>query len=365
LSPPTISVVAALPAGGNISSLAQLVDQALAGRDYELVVVCRGDPAETGSGHNTPSANRPIKLVTRDGGTASGMRAGLNQATGDILGVVAEGWAPALKGMPLLLAALEKGADIAVASGCAAGSSSHNRRRSGAAMRRGLTMLSRLLLPSVKKVRDPLSGFFVARREVIASANPDRAGDWVLLSTLAGTGDWQVAEVPFPIQETEAAASCGLSGHLGLVGRLLVLATGEREIRRFVQFALVGGTGIGANMGTFWAMTRVADLPDLAALVIGYIAATLWNFVLNDLWTFRDRRVGEAGATLVRCLKFSLVSGGAITIYYAIYTPLTRYLDLYDLAALAIAIGVGLVWNFGMNVMWTWRKTTSPRLSGH
>jgi putative flippase GtrA len=50
------------------------------------------------------------------------------------------------------------------------------------------------------------------------------------------------------------------------------------------------------------------------------------------------------------------VSGVAIGIYYAIYTPLTRYLDVYDLLALGTAIIVGMLWNFSVNFLWTWRK---------
>jgi len=109
-------------------------------------------------------------------------------------------------------------------------------------------------------------------------------------------------------------------------------------------------------MGTFWLLTRIAHCPDLVAVVIGYIAATLSNFTLNDLWTFRDRRTKGVEATMTRLARFCVVSGVAIGIYYAIYTPLTRYLDVYDLLALGTAIIVGMLWNFSVNFLWTWRK---------
>jgi len=147
-----------------------------------------------------------------------------------------------------------------------------------------------------------------------------------------------------------------LKGRLSSLGQSFRLLTRQREFWRFIQFAMVGLSGVGVNMGTFWLLTRPGHLSDLIALTIAYITATLSNFILNDIWTFRDRRVGKAKATAIRGLKFGLVSGGAIAIYYAVYTPLTRYLDLYDLAALAIAIGIGLVWNFSINVLWTWKK---------
>ena len=142
----------------------------------------------------------------------------------------------------------------------------------------------------------------------------------------------------------------------GPLSRLLVLVTSPIGIGRFVRFALVGLSGTGVNMGTFWLLTRVAHVPDLAAIVAGYVAATLSNFVLNDVWTFRDRRTKGAEATMTRLARFCVVSGVAIGIYYAIYIPLTRNLEVYDLLALGTAIVVGMLWNFSVNFLWTWRK---------
>jgi dolichol-phosphate mannosyltransferase len=141
-----------------------------------------------------------------------------------------------------------------------------------------------------------------------------------------------------------------------LLPRFLALVIRPTGLGRFVRFGLVGLSGTGVNMGTFWLLTRIAHCPDLVAIVFGYIAATLSNFVLNDLWTFKDRRTKGAEATMTRLARFCVVSIVAIGIYYAIYTPLTRYLDVYDLLALGTAIIVGMLWNFSVNFLWTWRK---------
>lgn len=142
-------------------------------------------------------------------------------------------------------------------------------------------------------------------------------------------------------------------------GHILTKATTSRELRRFIQFGLVGLSGMGVNLGTFWLLWHVAGIDDRVSLVFAYAAATLSNFILNDFWTFRDRRLGGLVPFLGRAPKFALVSAVAIGIYYAIYLPLTRYLEVYELLALAAAIGVGLAWNFTANVLWTW-KNRSP-----
>ncbi|HJX69974.1 MAG TPA: GtrA family protein, partial [Dehalococcoidia bacterium] len=225
------------------------------------------------------------------------------------------------------------------------------------AISRGITMLARLVLSSLRKVRDPLSSLFLLKREVIEGVVL-KPGNKILLQVLAGERGSDVREVPY-IEGRWGKSALSLQEQLNCLKNILLLATEERELRRFVQFCLVGASGVGVNMGVFWLLTRVAGLSkpyDLAALILGIGAATLSNFILNEIWTFRDRRVGGITAAFWRTQKFTLVSIGAITLYYAVYTPLTRFTEIYDLVALAIAIGVGLVWNFSLNVLWTWRK---------
>jgi len=164
-------------------------------------------------------------------------------------------------------------------------------------------------------------------------------------------------EVPYIEERMREKDNLSLRKRFSYVEHVFSLALKQRELRRFIQFCFVGLTGVGVNFGTFWLLTRGAGLWDLAAVILGWATATLSNFILNDIWTFRDRRVRAAKAILLRAVKFFLVSLGAIGVYYAVYTPLTRFLGVYDLVAYAIAIGIGLVWNFSMSVLWTWRKS--------
>lgn len=141
--------------------------------------------------------------------------------------------------------------------------------------------------------------------------------------------------------------------------RILIPAINDGRPRQFVQFCLVGLSGVGVNMGVFWFFTRIVGLTkpyDLVALILGIVASIFSNFILNDIWTFRDRKREGIKAALLRALKFNLVSAGALVIYYAIYTPLTRFTEIYDMLALLIAIGVGTIWNFSLSILWTWQK---------
>lgn len=124
---------------------------------------------------------------------------------------------------------------------------------------------------------------------------------------------------------------------------------------RLARFAVVGLVGVGVNEGSFWLFNDLAGMADLGALAIASILSIINNFVWNDIWTFRDKRAGTGRSVQVRGLKFAIVSAVAIGIYYAVYTPLTRILGMNEYVALAVAIGVGMVWNFSVNMLWTWR----------
>jgi dolichol-phosphate mannosyltransferase len=132
--------------------------------------------------------------------------------------------------------------------------------------------------------------------------------------------------------------------------------TNTTGLGRFIRFGLVGLSGVFVDMPIFWALTSVAHVPDLIAILPAYAAATIWNFTFNDMWTFRDRREKTLRATLIRAGKFGLVSLLPLAYRVATYWPLTRVSGQTKLLAYAIAIVVGMLWNFGVNFLWTWRK---------
>ncbi len=148
-----------------------------------------------------------------------------------------------------------------------------------------------------------------------------------------------------------------------LLARLLGLVTKPTGFGRFIRFGLVGLSGVFVDMPIFWALTSVAHVRDLVAILPAYAAATLWNFTFNDMWTFRDRGEKTPRAKLIRFGKFGLVSLLPLAYRLATYYPLTRVSDVKKLLAYAIAIIVGMAWNFGVNYLWTWRKRSQEAQS--
>lgn len=141
-----------------------------------------------------------------------------------------------------------------------------------------------------------------------------------------------------------------------MISRVIAALTGPTGPGRFIRFALVGLSGVFVDMPIFWLLVNVAHINDLVSILPAYAAATVWNFTLNDRWTFRDRREGSARSALHRFAKYLIVSLPPLAYRMATYYPLTRVSNQTKLTAYIIAIVVGMAWNFGVNFLWTWRK---------
>jgi putative flippase GtrA len=78
---------------------------------------------------------------------------------------------------------------------------------------------------------------------------------------------------------------------------------------RVFKFMIVGGLGTLINEGVFVLTTH--EMPIFFSLGLAIELSLLFNFILNDVWTFRDRR---AGSFVRRLVKFhvSSFSGGIV-----------------------------------------------------
>ncbi|MDH4358406.1 MAG: glycosyltransferase family 2 protein [Candidatus Berkelbacteria bacterium] len=66
-------------------------------------------------------------------------------------------------------------------------------------------------------------------------------------------------------------------------------STNPRVARELIQFFIVATGGLIINSLVFYLITAQVGWRDIFGLVIATAAATLWNFVLNKKWTFKNR----------------------------------------------------------------------------
>jgi dolichol-phosphate mannosyltransferase len=128
---------------------------------------------------------------------------------------------------------------------------------------------------------------------------------------------------------------------------------------RILRFGLVGGSGVAVNMGVLALLVSMAGWPLLFAAPVATETAILNNFLLNDNWTFRDRRSGVGW--LHRAWRYNSITLGGLLLSVTVLAALVHYAGLHYLIANLVAIGVGAGWNYSMNFWLTWFDR--PRLS--
>lgn len=141
------------------------------------------------------------------------------------------------------------------------------------------------------------------------------------------------------------------------------LVTGES--RRFLKFCVVGASGIPVNLLFAWLGSQVL-FGSLALLwrnalasLLGIVVSVFTNFVLDDVWTWGDRRKGRF---VGRMARFYLVSSLACGIQWAVAVALsTLVLHLRLELAQLVGIALGTAANFLLNHLWTYRaRSPSP-----
>ena len=69
-------------------------------------------------------------------------------------------------------------------------------------------------------------------------------------------------------------------------------------LSRILKFVTVGGLGTLVNEGVFTLTTH--NIPVFFSLGLAIELSIIFNFILNDIWTFKDRRVGSFIKRLVK-----------------------------------------------------------------
>jgi dolichol-phosphate mannosyltransferase len=206
-------------------------------------------------------------------------------------------------------------------------------------------------------ISDPMSGFFVLNRNTLMAAIPKLSGvGFKILLDIVSSAPTpvRIAEIPYRFRVREAGES--KIGALVAIEYLALLA--DKTVGRFLplrllSFLAVGGMGVGVHLAILGTSLSLG-LAFLAAEILAVFAAMTFNFFLNNIFTYRDRRL--TGWKLVRgLLSFYAICtvGGVANI--GIGTWVNAQDSRWWLAGMA-GVVVGAVWNFAAASFVTWRK---------
>jgi putative flippase GtrA len=195
----------------------------------------------------------------------------------------------------MLAEAARSEADLVVASRRCPHGDAVTLKRTRSLVSRSTTLLARALFGRrLSAVSDPMSGFFLVRREAVDVAELRPDGFKILLDILVRTPGLKVTEVPFHFGERHAGHSKASVGEGMRFLRLLwKLRVGDLAAR-FARFGLVGVTGLLVNSLALFAFVEGAGLHYLAAAILATQVSTLWNFAGTEFWVFRGRTLSRS-----------------------------------------------------------------------
>src|ERR1041384_2053426 len=278
---------------GNVDALETKLGAALAGVDYEVVVVDDSNDAVTRPTLRAAAARnhhwRVIEREQRDQtGLASAVVAGIEAARGLAVCVMDGDLQHPPEIVPQLLATIESGADLAVASRYMPGGS-----RAGldgtvrTLVSRGCTWLAQAVFPEARRTSDPLTGFFCCRRTSIKGLELKPRGFKILLELLVCTPGLRVQDVPF-VFASRLAGESKASTRQGVLflGHLLSLFAYVPNSARPLKFAIVTTTALGVFAGLLFARC-VAGRPGVVAWAAATAASAVCTLTLFQLAPFR------------------------------------------------------------------------------
>jgi dolichol-phosphate mannosyltransferase len=190
---------------GSVPKLAERLGAALAGREWELVIVDDGSPDGTADIAAALAPRIPVKVVRRAGkaGLASAVVAGFAAATGDVLVVMDADLSHPPELVPALADALERGADLAVGSRYVKGGGVEDWPLKRRVVSRVACLMGNALVP----VRDSTSGFFALKRSVIDGVKLNPIGFKIGFEVIARGRYTSAVEVPYTFRDRELGAS--------------------------------------------------------------------------------------------------------------------------------------------------------------
>ena len=183
----------------NITPLVERLHKTLAELKHEIVFVDDNSKDGTIELARSLGEKYPVKIIVRtaERGLATAVVEGFKHASDEIFVVMDADLQHPPEFVPSLLQAIEQGADIAVSSRYVGGGGTKDWSMRRKIISRAAIMISHILLPRSRKVKDITTGFFALKREVVQGARLQPLG-WKILLELIYEGKYKsVVEVPF------------------------------------------------------------------------------------------------------------------------------------------------------------------------
>lgn len=357
---PTLSIIVpTYQEAGNLLPLLRKLNAALGETDWEVIFADDDSPDGTHSlAKNLSLDDRRIRCLRRVGrrGLAGACIDGILSSSAPFVAVMDGDMQHDENVLARMLRRLQDGeGDIAIGTRYSGGGSAAAFSKHRAFLSRTANSLTQKLLGV--RISDPMSGFFMIRRDAFEAFAPklSHEGFKILLDLLATAGSaLRVVEEPYEFRSREIGESkFSLRTGLEFLGLILSRWSGGLIEPRFAPYAFVGTIGLVVHFTVLRVLLAICGFE--RGQIIATFAAMITNFAINNRLTYRDMQL-HGFAALRGAVVFCLIGTTGFIANIGIATLLYGADHTWWLAGAAGAL-IGAVWNFSMSNRLVWRRT--------
>jgi dolichol-phosphate mannosyltransferase len=218
------------------------------------------------------------------------------------------------------------------------------------------TKISRLVCRY--EVTDAMSGFFLLDAAFFRRVAPRLSGTGfkILVDLLATSREpIRIGEEPYEFRKRHWGESkLDTRVEAEYLYLLLDKTLGRVLPTRFALFALVGSIGLIFHLGILTLLYHRTKIGFVESQATATFFAMTLNFLLNNVLTFRDKRL-RGWHILTGLLTFCAACAAGALINLSVADFLFRSHIVWWFAAIC-GVAVSSVWNYGVNTVFTWRR---------
>jgi len=315
-------------------------------------------------------ANYTIEVIHRKAkdGLGSAILNGIQHAKGDTIVVMDSDFSHPPQIIPKLIDSIKKYQfDIAVASRYIKGGNIQGWSLKRKIMSKFATLIAKKGLGITTK--DPMSGFFAFKKNILNGLNIDAIGYKILLEILVKTKNVTITEIPYTFQDRELGFSkLNLKIILDYYKSVWKLyrygkplekqekRSSVKFLSKAARFYTVGASGFVVNyLISLLFAGGISDMWYLHATIIGISVSITTNFILNKAWTFSDRDF-RIKKTLTQYGKFAMFSSLGALVQLGMVYFLVDSIEISYPLALILAVMTAAFGNFVFNKKWTFKE---------
>ncbi len=344
----------------NVAELVRRLNDCFAGGvSWEVIFVDDDSPDGTaGAARRLAKRDNRVRCIQRIGrrGLSSAGIEGMLSSSAPYLAVIDGDLQHDETLLPHMLETIRReGCDIVIGSRYTGGGSTGSWDRSRETASRFATLLSRLVVGM--DLTDPMSGFFLLRRETMEDAvrRLSGLGFKILVDLFASASrPLRFVELPYTFRErSQGASKFDFQAAWSFLLLLLDKKLSSYVPVRFVSFAAIGGFGVAVHLLAQALLLWSGRVSFEVSQSLATLVAMTSNFALNNVLTYSDMRL--SGWRWLRGYgSFLLACGIGAVANVGVAAYLHERAEGWVLPALA-GIIVGAGWNYAVTRQYVWK----------